>query len=63
HDISIRYKNDDWTLTAGVDNVFDEHPPAISANSGSTRLGNVPVFGTQYDLLGRTGFVQVQKKF
>jgi iron complex outermembrane receptor protein len=63
HDISVRYKNDDWSVTVGFDNVFDEHPPAISTSSGSTRLGIVPVFGTQYDLLGRTGFIQVQKKF
>lgn len=63
HDISVRYRNDSWTVTAGFDNVFDEHPPAISTGSGSTRMGIVPVFGTQYDLLGRTGFIQVQKKF
>ena len=59
HGISGEYSLDGgWTFRAGINNLFDEHPPAIS--SGDT--GNVPI-RSQYDYLGRTGFLNVTKTF
>lgn len=62
HDASVRYQQPTWSILAGVSNIFDEHPPTISSGVAGRR-GNIPVFGTQYDLRGRTGFVRVTKTF
>lgn len=62
HDASIRYRASDWSIVAGVSNVFDDPPPTISTSSGS-RLGNAAVLAGQYDILGRTGFLTVSKSF
>ena len=62
HDISARWEQDTWALTVGMSNVFDEEPPIVSTDVASRR-GNVPVAASQYDLLGRSGFVRVQKTF
>ena len=61
HNLSVQYKNDNWTLVGGINNVFDEKPPATSTNSG-TRLGVYPL-ASQYDFIGRTAFVSVTKRF
>ncbi len=63
HTGSIRYQASDWQIIAGVSNVFDEAPPAMSAGGGSFRVGTSPIFGTQYDLRGRTGFVNISRRF
>lgn len=62
HDASVRYRQPTWSVLAGVRNIFDETPPTISSGV-ATRRGNIPAFGTQYDLRGRTGFVRVTKSF
>ena len=62
HDLSVRWRGDNVTVTGGVANVFNAQPPIISANVGS-RLGNAPIYGTQYDLLGRTMFLRVGTQF
>ncbi len=60
HNMSVQYKMDGgWTFRAGVNNMFDEHPPA---NSAIATYGNTPV-RSQYDLRGRRGFVNVSKTF
>ncbi len=61
HDVSVRYRNDDWTLIAGVQDVFDEQPPAISTGSAFARVGVVTTGA--YDIRGRRGFVEVQRRF
>lgn len=61
HDVSIRYRNDDWTLIAGVQDVFDEQPPAVSTGSAFARVGVVTTGA--YDIRGRRGFVEVQRRF
>ncbi len=63
HGASIRYSASDWQIIAGVNNMFDELPPAISSGAGSSRVGTSPIFGTQYDLRGRTGFVNISRRF
>lgn len=61
HDVSIRYRNDDWTLIAGVQDVFDEQPPAVSTGTAFARVGLVTTGA--YDIRGRRGFVEVQRRF
>jgi len=62
HTVSLRYDRDDWSITAGVRNLFNAQPPVVS-NGVATRYGNVPAFATQYDYYGRTPFVRVSYKF
>lgn len=62
HDISARWEGDTLGVTVGIENLFDEHPPAISPDNDPTR-GLTPTFATQYDLRGRSLFVQVNKTF
>lgn len=62
HGASVRYRGADWVATAGVTNIFDEHPPAVSTGADN-RLGNVSLSATQFDLRGRSAFVQVTKSF
>lgn len=60
HNLSAQYSMDNgFTFRAGVNNLFDEHPPASSSDSD---LGNTPIV-SQYDLLGRRFFFNVSKKF
>jgi iron complex outermembrane receptor protein len=54
------------TVRLGVSNLFDKDPPSVTSGrrSGETQnLGNVPLDGSQYDLIGRTFFVNFTKKF
>lgn len=62
HDISLRWVQDDYTLTGGIANVFNAQPPIISADGGQ-RIGNIALAGTQYDYRGRTIFARVTKRF
>lgn len=62
HDASVRWIGDSLSVTAGIQNIFDEHPPTISAASLAARRGTVPL-SASYDLRGRTGFLRVSKTF
>ncbi|MFP7721239.1 TonB-dependent receptor domain-containing protein [Lysobacter sp. A3-1-A15] len=62
HGASVLYDQPDWSVLVGVRNLLDEAPPFVSSGVAS-RYGNVPAFATQYDWLGRTGFVQFRYKF
>ena len=59
HDFSLRYRMDDWTFQAGIQNVFDERPPAQS--QGQFRVGTAAL--NQYDMAGRRGFIQISRRF
>lgn len=61
HDASIRYRANDWTITAGVQDLFNEQPPAISTATAFARIGTVTTGA--YDIRGRRGFVEVQRRF
>jgi iron complex outermembrane receptor protein len=50
----------DWTFQAGIQNLFDERPPAQSS-SQSFRVGTAAL--NAYDVIGRRGFVQVTRRF
>ena len=54
----------DITISAGVSNVFDEAPPAVTTlNLGEYNTVGTSAFTSQYDWLGRRFFVNVNKKF
>lgn len=62
HGLSVRWTGDTWTLTGGVRNVFDEHPPQVS-DIVQLSAGNTPLSATGYDVRGRRAFVNISKKF
>mgnify|MGYP001799279100 CR=1 FL=1 len=61
HNASISYSPGTWSVTVGVENVFDEAPPLVH-DDGTFSVRNVPI-GVGYDVFGRTAFVQVSKEF
>jgi iron complex outermembrane receptor protein len=63
HNVSVAY-DFPWDLKArvGISNLFDEEPPVVSSNAGYARLGDA-VIESQYELLGRTAFVNITKSF
>jgi iron complex outermembrane receptor protein len=65
HSVSItRNIGDRYRFIVGISNLFDRKPPLVSnADNVISSIGNAPVFGTQYDLIGRRAFVSVQAKF
>jgi iron complex outermembrane receptor protein len=66
HSVSAQWEVDGgWTFRAGINNLFDEHPPALTNINDSPDLvfaGNSPLV-SQYDLVGRRAFFNVSKKF
>lgn len=52
--------NDNLDVTVGVANVFDKQPPKVSFGA---RVGNVPLFASQIDYLGRRAFVNLAYSF
>ncbi|MDP3740456.1 MAG: TonB-dependent receptor [Hyphomonadaceae bacterium] len=64
HSLSLGYDFENLGMSArfGVRNVLDEKPPMTSSNAGYLRQGN-SVIESQYDLYGRTYFVNVTKTF
>jgi len=61
-DLAIRRKLDTITLTVGLRNLFNQQPPAYSSEGFQNREGTVPL-ASQYDLIGRSYFVSLTKKF
>ena len=61
HSLSVQYKADDWSITAGMRNIGDTTPPPISQGAYN-RVGNAPLY-SGYDYVGRTAFVNVSKSF
>jgi outer membrane receptor protein involved in Fe transport len=45
--------NDYITFTAGVDNLFDDDPPALGNQIGDTSSNSGNTFPSNYDTLGR----------
>ncbi len=66
HNISVTQEIADgkFTITAGISNLFDTRPPRVSVLNGNTIETLGPVVATsQYDFVGRRGFVNVSTKF
>jgi iron complex outermembrane receptor protein len=65
HSASVtREFGDRFSLTAGVNNIFDTPPPRISGSFSSigSSIGQVPIF-SNYDLIGRRAFISGRAKF
>jgi iron complex outermembrane receptor protein len=62
HDVSVRYRGDNFVVTGGVANVFNNPPPVVTTGV-SSRFGNTPAFASQYDLRGRTLFLRLGYEF
>jgi iron complex outermembrane receptor protein len=66
HAASVKYEmEDDWSVTVGVANLFDEHPPAmttLAVGQGYSTAGR-SVLASQYDYFGRRAFVNLTKSF
>ena len=63
NDMSIRRKFDKFTVEFGVKNIFDTTPPLMSVDDIIiNRIGSVPL-ASQYDLIGRSFFFDVDAKF
>ena len=61
HDLSISFERDNWSLAAGVVNIFDEGPPLIHKGRGPARMNMVVQSG--HDLIGRRAFVNLSRRF
>jgi iron complex outermembrane receptor protein len=59
HTLSLRRSFDTWVVQGGIQNLFDERPPAVS--TGEFRDGTAALNG--YDMFGRRFFLNVSKKF
>jgi len=64
HSFSVTKELELWTLTAGIANITDAAPPRVStANLGEiSTIGQSP-FTSNYDFVGRRGFVSVTRRF
>jgi iron complex outermembrane receptor protein len=62
HDVSVRRTFDKWSVQAGIQNLFDAQPSALSAASGAARTGNIPQ-SSQYDFIGRRAFFAVTRSW
>jgi iron complex outermembrane receptor protein len=62
HTMSASYGQDNWAVTAGIRNLFDEAPPLIDGDAGGFQQRNVPL-GVGYDIFGRTVFASVNYTF
>jgi iron complex outermembrane receptor protein len=63
HTLSVQKKFDGWTVLGGVANIFDEHPPAVTAGTGQFGTVGRSVLSSQYDYVGRRFFLSVKKQF
>jgi len=63
--IAIRRKFDKFDVIFGVKNLFDQAPPAISEADSfePPRIGNTPSAVSQYDLIGRSFYFDIDARF
>lgn len=61
HSMSLRYRDDNFRIVAGITNLFDRKPPQIDTNE-VFGISNTPI-GTGYNLDGREFFASVSYAF
>lgn len=61
HDASLSYILDQYSLTFGVNNIFDKEPPLIDAGEGPNE--NNAVSSSGFDFIGRSFFVSARVRF
>jgi len=63
-DLTLRFNvNDNLTLTAAVQNLFDKDPPIVGSSIGSTAYNSGNTYPSTYDALGRRFAVSARVKF
>jgi|JI7StandDraft_1071085.scaffolds.fasta_scaffold00687_12 iron complex outermembrane receptor protein len=64
HDVSVRYRGDNYFILGGIQNVFNATPPEVTTGV-TTRFGNTPAFASQFvsAYYGRTFFVRLGYEF
>ncbi|PHZ84422.1 TonB-dependent receptor domain-containing protein [Paremcibacter congregatus] len=60
-DMSVTYSAESFTVSAGINNVFDKNPPLVNLGAGSNRANRVTSSG--YDQFGRSFFLNVTTRF
>ncbi|MFM5886447.1 MAG: TonB-dependent receptor domain-containing protein [Novosphingobium sp.] len=65
HNISLTKEiADKFTITAGVSNLFDTHPPRVSVlNGGEISMLGPVIAASQYGFAGRRAFINVSAEF
>ena len=61
HNMSVTYSHENFGVTVGVRNVFNEAPPKVD-DAGVFSTRNIPL-GVGYDLFGRSAFVRFGYEF
>jgi iron complex outermembrane receptor protein len=61
HSLSINYSADNYSVTLGVQNVFNDAPPKVDGD-GVFSTRNIPL-GVGYDLYGRSAYLSVGYTF
>ena len=63
-DLTLRFSvNDNISLTAAVQNLFDKAPPLVGSSIGTTTFNSGNTFPSTYDALGRRFAVSARVKF
>jgi iron complex outermembrane receptor protein len=63
HDLSATYARDDWSVSFGIKNAFDEKPPFVNQNTTEAPSRYNYVVQSAYDLFGRRAFLNLSKSF
>jgi iron complex outermembrane receptor protein len=61
HNVSLNYSGDNYSVTAGLQNVFNDAPPKVDGE-GVFSTRNIPL-GVGYDLFGRSAYLSVGYTF
>ncbi|WP_088330000.1 TonB-dependent receptor [Lacimicrobium sp. SS2-24] len=61
HDVAVNYTQDNYSVTFGIRNVFDE-APSKADDDGVFSVHNIPL-GIGYDLFGRTAYLNFGMNF
>lgn len=65
HNASVTQEiNDRFTITLGLNNIFDTRPPRVSVlNGGQISMLGPVVVASQYSFVGRRAFINVSRRF
>ena len=61
HRAALTWEPKDWTMTLGIANIFDRHPPLLDPDAPELQYNNIPL-GAGYDILGRRVFLTLAKE-
>lgn len=63
-DLTVRARvGERFTLTAGIQNLFDKQPPLVGGNAGTFAFNGGNTFPSTYDILGRRFIISATARF